>query len=61
MGYDHPCTIEGIDTAHIKMFDAMVRELKEVRYVPQLKSNLISAGAWMHWVLKYLLEMVFSR
>ena len=27
------------------MFDWMVRELKEVRYVPQLKRNLISVGA----------------
>jgi len=26
------------------MFDGMVRELKEVRYVPQLKRNLISVG-----------------
>jgi len=30
---------------HIKMFDEMVRELKEVRYVPQLKRNLISVSA----------------
>ena len=27
------------------MFDGIVRELKEVRYVPQLKKNLISVGA----------------
>ena len=27
------------------MFDGMVRELKEVRYIPQLKRNLISIGA----------------
>ena len=26
------------------MFDGMVQELKEVRYVPQLKRNLISVG-----------------
>jgi len=29
---------------HIKMFDGMVRELKEVRYVPLRKRNLISVG-----------------
>ena len=29
---------------HIKIFDEMVRELKEVRYVHQLKRNLISVG-----------------
>jgi len=30
---------------HIKIFGGMVRKLKEVRYVPQLKRNLISVGA----------------
>jgi len=35
------CQIEGIRTVHIKLFDGMVRELKNVRYVPQLKKNLI--------------------
>ena len=27
------------------MFDGMIRELKKVRYVPQLKRNLILVGA----------------
>ena len=45
MGDDHPCNIEGIGTVQIKMFDRMVRELKEVSYVPQLKRNLISVSA----------------
>jgi len=45
MGDDHPCTMEGVGTIQIKMFDVMVRELKEVRYVPQLKKNLISVEA----------------
>ena len=40
MGDDHPCNMEGIGTVHIKMFDRMVRELKEVGYVSQLKGNL---------------------
>ena len=34
----------GGDTVLIKMFDGMVRELKKVKYVPQLKKNLISVG-----------------
>ena len=42
MGDNRPCNMEGIGTVLIKMFDGMVQELKEVRYVPQLKSNLIS-------------------
>ena len=45
MGDDRPCNMEGIGTVQIKMFDGMVRELKEVRYVPQVKKNLISVGA----------------
>jgi len=45
MGDDRPCNMKGIGTVHINMFDGMVRELTEVRYVPQLKKNLISVGA----------------
>ena len=45
MGDDRPYNMEGIRTVQIKMFDWMVRELKEVRYVPQLKRNLILVGA----------------
>ena len=37
--------MKGIGTVLIKMFDEMVRELKKVRYVPQLKKNLIFVGA----------------
>ena len=44
MGDDHPCNVEGMRTVRIKMDDWIVRELKEVRYVPQLKRNLISVG-----------------
>ena len=46
MGDNRPCNIKEICTVHIKMFDGMVRELKEVRYVSQLKRNLISIGAF---------------
>ena len=45
MGGDRPGYMEGIGTVLVKMFDGMVRELKEVRYVPQLKKNLIYVGA----------------
>ena len=34
-----------LDTIRIKLFDEMIRELNDVRYVPQLKKNLISIGA----------------
>ena len=45
MGNGHPCKVEGISTVCIKIFDGMVRKLKEMRYVPQLKRNLISIDA----------------
>jgi len=45
MSDDRQCNMEGIGTVQIKMFDGMIRELKEVRCVPQLKKNLISVGA----------------
>ena len=45
IGDDHPCNIEGMGTVRIKMDDGIVRELKEVRYVPQPKRSLISVGA----------------
>jgi len=41
-GDRHTCHIEGIVTIHIKLFDGKVRELKDVRYVLQLKKNLLS-------------------
>ena len=44
MDDDHPCKVKGICTVRIKMFDEMVRKLKEVRFVPQVKKNLIFAG-----------------
>ena len=60
MGDDRPCTMEGICTIDNKMFDEMVLELKDVRYVPLLKEILSPLVPWMHWVLKCLLEMVLS-
>ena len=38
----HTCQIEGITTVRIKLLDGIIRELKYVRYVPQLQKNLIS-------------------
>jgi len=57
MGDDHPCNVEEMGTFRIKMDDGIVRELKEVRYVPQLKKNLISVGT-----LKILgLVVIYTR
>jgi len=47
MSFDdsHTCHMEEIGTIRIKMSDVMLKKLKDVRYVPQLKKNVISIGA----------------
>ena len=42
-GDGHTC--QGISTIHIQLSDGIVRELKDARYVSQLKKNLISVRA----------------
>ncbi|KAK2966971.1 hypothetical protein RJ640_014159 [Escallonia rubra] len=44
MGNDDVCKVMGIGTIKIKMFDGIVRTLGDVRYIPDLKKNLISLG-----------------
>jgi len=46
MGDDFICSMDGAGTILIKTFDLMVRELKDVRYVPQIKENFISVGSF---------------
>ncbi|KAH9753660.1 hypothetical protein KPL71_015154 [Citrus sinensis] len=45
MGNDQHCRTMGIGTIRLKMFDGIIRELKEVRFIPTLKKNLIYVGA----------------
>ncbi|KAG8490786.1 hypothetical protein CXB51_014006 [Gossypium anomalum] len=42
MGNNASCKIAGVGTIKVKMFDGVVRTLSDVRYVPELKRNLIS-------------------
>ena len=44
MGNGIHCENVGVESIRIKMFDGIVRELTDVRYVPDIKSNLISLG-----------------
>ena len=46
----------GIGTVRIKMFDGVVRDLTDVRYVPQMKKNIISVGAMESKGLKVTLD-----
>ena len=42
MGNDHPCQILGIGSMKIQMFDGKVQTLRNVRYIPDMRKNLIS-------------------
>ena len=44
MGNNSPCKIEGIGKGSIKMFDEKIHTLSNVKYVLELKRNLISLG-----------------
>jgi hypothetical protein len=44
MGNGIPCKTIWVGSIRIRMFDGIVRELMDVRYVPKLKLNLISLG-----------------
>ena len=44
LGNNISCSVVGIGTVAINMFDGMTRTLKEVRHVLDLKRNLISLG-----------------
>lgn len=44
MGNNNACQIKGIGTIRLKMHDGTIRRLTNVRYIPDLKKNLISLG-----------------
>ena len=56
MKNDTACQMIGIGTVRIKMFNGVVRNLTDVRYVPQMKKNIISIGAVELKGLKVTLE-----
>ena len=42
MGNDQPCKIEGIGFVKIQMFDKVLRALTEVRFILDMRKNLVS-------------------
>jgi len=58
---ENTCRLVGKGTVHIKMYDGIMRELKEVRYIPRMAKNLISVGALKAEASEGLLEKAFSR
>ena len=53
---DAACQMIGICTVRTKMFDGMIRNLMDVRHVPQMKKNIILVGAVESKELKVTLE-----
>ncbi|KAL8516313.1 hypothetical protein ACS0TY_014829 [Phlomoides rotata] len=45
LGNDQSCKVQGIGSIKIRMFDGADRILSKVRYIPDLKRNLISLGS----------------
>ena len=45
MGNDTAYQFVGICTIRIKMFDGVIRDLTNIRYVSKIKKNIISVGA----------------
>jgi len=56
MGNDAQCKVVGEGTIKIKTHDEIVRTLTGVRYVPELKRNLISLGTLESHGCRYLAE-----
>jgi hypothetical protein len=54
MGNGIPCKTVGVGSIRIRMFNGIVRELTDVRYVLELKSNLISLGVLDSCGYKYI-------
>ena len=53
MGDDNLCEIVGIGSVQIKTYDGMIRRLKNVRHIPEMKRNLISLSTLDKKELKY--------
>jgi len=61
MGNNSTCNMDGLGKILVNMFDRMVGELKDVRYVPQMKKNLISIGVLEAQGLEFSGKVRFSR
>ncbi|MDO7987400.1 hypothetical protein OC713_02630, partial [Sweet potato little leaf phytoplasma] len=46
LGNHQECSVKGIRTVQVKMFDNQIRVMSNVRYVPELKRSLLSLGGF---------------
>ena len=61
MGNNQSCSMQGIGDITFKMHDNKVRMLTNVRYVPELKQNLISLGTLDELGYSYIVENGFMH
>jgi len=61
MKNDIACQMIGISTVRIKMFNGVVRDLTDVRYVSQVKKNIISVRTVESKGLKVTLENIILK
>ena len=57
MKNDAVCKTVGLNNIRIRMFDGQVRTLTNVRYVPELKKDLLSLGLWKLEGTSFLVQM----
>ena len=51
MGNDARCNVIGPGTIKVRIFERIVKILTNVKYIPDLKKNLISLGHWILWAI----------
>ena len=56
MRNDNSCKMIWVGTVQIRMFDSMVRDLTDVRYISRMKKNIIWVGAVESKRLKVTME-----
>ena len=57
MGNNNSCKTKSIRTIQLKLHDGLMRDLKEVRYIPEMKKKgHISGCIGIIWVYNYLEE-----
>jgi hypothetical protein len=58
MGNGIPCKTVRVGSIRIRMFDGIVRELMDVRYILEMKLNLISLGVLDFGGYEYTIQVL---
>lgn len=58
LGNNVVCHVKGIGSVRLKMKDGSVKRIHDVRYIPEVKRNLISLGSLERKAVHSHLQMV---